>query len=111
MNVPCSQIIPAAIFIDPDFRGTGKRRLRSSGLAKAISYYRRIKLAEWANVYNADRILLPSCDVSDRDAVKTLASVVAAEWGAVDGLVNNAGINTNPRSSSPRYRPAPAYPS
>ena len=69
MNVPCSQIIPASIFVDPDFRGTGKRRLRSSGLAKAISYYRRIKLAEWANVYNADRILLHSCDVPERNEI------------------------------------------
>ena len=32
------------------------------------------------------------------DAVEALASAVEAEWGAVDVLVNNAGINTNPRA-------------
>ncbi len=45
-----------------------------------------------------DRILLHSCDVSDRDAVGDLVSAVEATWGSVDVLVNNAGINTNPRS-------------
>lgn len=47
---------------------------------------------------DAERVLLHSCDVSDRSAVATLASAIEAEWGAVDVLVNNAGINTNPRS-------------
>ena len=47
---------------------------------------------------DADRVLLHSCDVSDREAVAALASAVEAEWGAVDVLVNNAGINTNPRA-------------
>ena len=58
-------------------------------------------------VYNADHIQLHSCDVSDRSAVAALASAVEAEWGAVNVLVNNAGINTKPRSSSPRCLPAP----
>ena len=55
-------------------------------------------LADAAAGLDTDRILLHSCDVSDRSAVEALASAVEAEWGAVDVLVNNAGINTNPRA-------------
>jgi len=33
-----------------------------------------------------------SCDVSDPNSVRALAEEASARWGAVDGLVNNAGI-------------------
>jgi NAD(P)-dependent dehydrogenase (short-subunit alcohol dehydrogenase family) len=32
------------------------------------------------------------CDVSDRNSVAALAAEIKNRWGAVDGLVNNAGI-------------------
>jgi len=32
------------------------------------------------------------CDVSDQNSVRAFAEEVARRWGAVDGLVNNAGI-------------------
>jgi len=32
------------------------------------------------------------CDVSEEDGVETLAAAVESRWGALDGLVNNAGI-------------------
>jgi len=32
------------------------------------------------------------CDVSDPESVRALAEEASARWGAVDGLVNNAGI-------------------
>ncbi len=35
-----------------------------------------------------------ACDVSDAAQVDSLAEAVKARWGAVDGLVNNAGIAT-----------------
>jgi meso-butanediol dehydrogenase/(S,S)-butanediol dehydrogenase/diacetyl reductase len=37
------------------------------------------------------------CDVSDQDSVRAFAEEAARRWGAVDGLVNNAGIATMAR--------------
>ena len=39
-----------------------------------------------------DRAWWYACDVSDAGQVEGLAGAVKARWGAVDGLVNNAGI-------------------
>ena len=74
------------------------RGFAEAGARVAFVGRRPEPLAAAAAGLNAERVLLHSCDVSDRGAVETLASAIEAEWGAVDVLVNNAGINTNPRS-------------
>lgn len=74
------------------------RGFAEAGARVAFVGRRPEPLAAAAAGLNAERVLLHSCDVSDRGEVETLASAVEAEWGAVDVLVNNAGINTNPRS-------------
>lgn len=74
------------------------RGFAEAGARVAFVGRRPEPLAAAAAGLDAERVLLHSCDVSDRGAVKTLASAIEAEWGAVDVLVNNAGINTNPRS-------------
>ena len=83
--------------------GTGIGAAIARGFAKAgarVAFVGRRSepLAAAAAGLAAERVLLHSCDVSDRGAVAALAAAVKAEWGAVDVLVNNAGINTNPRS-------------
>ena len=74
------------------------RGFADAGARVAFVGRRPEPLAAVAAGLDDDRVLLHSCDVSDRDAVAALASAVEAEWGAVDVLVNNAGINTNPRA-------------
>lgn len=74
------------------------RGFAEAGARVAFVGRRPEPLAAAAAGLNAERVLLHSGDVSDRGAVETLASAIEAEWGAVDVLVNNAGINTNPRS-------------
>ena len=74
------------------------RGFADAGARVAFVGRRPEPLAAAAAGLDEDRVLLHSCDVSDREAVAALASAVEAEWGAVDVLVNNAGINTNPRA-------------
>ena len=74
------------------------RGFAAAGARVAFVGRRSEPLAAAAAGLAAERVLLHSCDVSDRGAVEALAAAVEAEWGAVDVLVNNAGINTNPRS-------------
>lgn len=67
--------------------------------ARVVFVGRRIeKLVVAAAGLDAERVMLLSCDVADREAVDALAAEVAAEWGTVDILVNNAGTNSNPRA-------------
>ena len=67
--------------------------------ARVVFVGRRIeKLVVAAAGLDAERVMLRSCDVADREAVDALAAEVAAEWGTVDILVNNAGTNSNPRA-------------
>lgn len=48
------------------------------------------RTAELANV--GDRLSTHVVDITDRDAVRALPEAVVARHGAVDGLINNAGI-------------------
>ena len=74
------------------------RGFAAAGARVAFVGRRPAPLAAAAAGLNTERILLHSCDVSSRDAVSDLVATVEATWGAVDVLINNAGINTNPRS-------------
>lgn len=74
------------------------RGFAAAGARVAFVGRRSEPLAAAAAGLEAERVLLHSCDVSDRGAVAALAAAVEAEWGAVEVLVNNAGINTNPRA-------------
>ena len=55
-------------------------------------------MEEIAGGLDADRVCLTGCDVSDRDQVREAVDRALGHWGEVGLLVNNAGINTNPRS-------------
>ena len=57
------------------------------------------KLEEAAADFPQDRVMICSCDVSDRMAVNEMMNQVIDRFGTVDILVNNAGINTSPRST------------
>lgn len=48
--------------------------------------------AELTGLYPGQRCLALECDVADGQAMETTIKQVIAEFGAVDGLVNNAGI-------------------
>lgn len=41
---------------------------------------------------NGGQLLALACDVTDRDQVESLADKIATRWGAVQVLINNAGI-------------------
>lgn len=45
-----------------------------------------------------ERVLCLSCDVADRPSVNAVVQQVVDQFSPVNVLVNNAGINTNPRS-------------
>lgn len=69
-----------------------------SGAKVAFIGRRLEKLHEAAADLPANRVMLCSCDVADRDAVNTTVQQIVAQFGTVHILVNNAGINTHPRS-------------
>ncbi|NKB67149.1 MAG: SDR family NAD(P)-dependent oxidoreductase [Candidatus Latescibacteria bacterium] len=69
-----------------------------AGAAVVLVGRRPEKLAETARDLPAERTLLETCDVADRTAVNALATRVEQHFGAAAILVNNAGVNTNPRS-------------
>ena len=95
------QLVDKVVVVTGAGTGTGAaiaRGFAEAGARVAFVGRRSEPLAAAATGLDAERVLLHPCDVSDRGAVEALASAVAAEWGAVDVLVNNAGINTNPRS-------------
>lgn len=67
--------------------------------AKVALIGRRIeKLKESSEAMPHGSSLVCPCDVSDREAVNETMSRIALELGSVDVLVNNAGVNTNPRN-------------
>ena len=42
-----------------------------------------------------NQVLYPKLDIADRSSVESLASSVKEEHGAVDVLINNAGVNVD----------------
>ncbi len=81
--------------------GIGKgiaRGFVNEGALVAFVGRRREKLDEAVAGMPEDNAMACSCDVSDRSAVNEVVRGVEDRFGAVHVLVNNAGINTNPRS-------------
>ncbi|MBJ3785997.1 SDR family NAD(P)-dependent oxidoreductase [Devosia sediminis] len=67
--------------------------LLAKGARVAAVDLRQEGLNETAALARAgDRLSLHIADISDRDAVLALPAAIAARHGAVDGLINNAGI-------------------
>jgi len=71
------------------------RRLLAEGFRVAVVDVNERALAEAREELAADaeRLHFASASVSDRAAMATLAAEVAARWGGLDALVNNAGVN------------------
>ena len=83
--------------------GTGIGRAISHALvesgARVHMWGRRLEvLRDAARGLDSDRVCIAGCDVSDRAQVREASSRALGHWDGVDLLVNNAGINTNPRS-------------
>jgi NAD(P)-dependent dehydrogenase (short-subunit alcohol dehydrogenase family) len=83
--------------------GTGIGRAIAEGFvregARVVLVGRRLeKLAAVGAGLPAGQILVQSCDVGEREAVREMVEKVETSLGAVHILVNNAGTNTNPRS-------------
>lgn len=67
--------------------------LLDKGARVAAVDLREEGLAETAALAQAgEKLSLHQADISDRDAVLALPDAIAAHHGAVDGLINNAGI-------------------
>lgn len=65
-------------------------RLARGGARVALAGRRGAPLEETAEACGGG--LAVPCDVADEAAVGALAEVIGREWGALDGLVNNAGL-------------------
>lgn len=72
--------------------------LHGAGAAVTLVGRRAEPLARVAGRLGAERVLACSCDVADRNAVQAAVRDAAQAHGPASILVNNAGINTNPRS-------------
>ena len=78
--------------------------LHGAGAAVTLIGRRPEPLAEVAGRLG-DRVHACACDVSDYDAVQAAVEEAARAHGPATILVNNAGINTNPRSVADVSRP------
>ena len=72
--------------------------LHGAGAAVTLIGRRAEPLARVAGRLGAERVLTRPCDVADWSAVQAAVRDAAQAHGAASILVNNAGINTNPRS-------------
>ncbi len=61
------------------------------GAKVAVWDIREDRLAE-CRARHGDRVLTQSVNVSDKSAVDAAAAEIAAKWGGIDHLLNNAGI-------------------
>lgn len=69
------------------------QRFLAEGAAVVLNGRRRNKLEETAHGFPADRILIDSGDISDRDYVYGLVERTAARFHRIDVLVNNAAVS------------------
>lgn len=69
-----------------------------AGMRVALWGRRLDMLEEAAHDLDPQRVSVTVCDVGDRAQVQTAVDAVQSQWDTIDVLVNNAGINTNPRS-------------
>jgi NADP-dependent 3-hydroxy acid dehydrogenase YdfG len=72
--------------------------LHGAGAAVTLIGRRPEPLAEITSRLGGDRVHACPCDVSDYDAVQAAVEEAARVHGPATILVNNAGINTNPRT-------------
>jgi NAD(P)-dependent dehydrogenase (short-subunit alcohol dehydrogenase family) len=72
--------------------GLETARQLSAGGAEVCVIGRRQDALERAMEQIGGRVWAVPCDVSEADQVERLAGDARSRWGAVDGLVNNAGI-------------------
>lgn len=74
--------------------------LHQAGAAVTLIGRRTESLSQVAAQLGTDRVYSVPCDVSDHDAVERAFRESANAHGPTTILVNNAGINTNPRTVS-----------
>ena len=72
--------------------------LHGAGAAVTLVGRRAEPLAQVAGQLGAERVRVRPCDVADWDAVQAAVRDAEQAHGPATILVNNAGINTNPRS-------------
>lgn len=72
--------------------GAIAKALHAAGAVVTISGTREEKLNEMAASLGNERVHIAVCNLSDLEAVKTLAKTAEEKMGSVDILVNNAGI-------------------
>ena len=70
------------------------RLFLDNGWRVALVGRREDALRETAEAHERDCLILP-CDVTDEDAVTEAFVKVATEWGRLDALFNNAGMNVD----------------
>jgi 3-oxoacyl-[acyl-carrier protein] reductase len=76
-------------------RGIGRvtaMRLLADGWSVAVTYAQSREAAEELVAADPDRVLACEADVRDRAAARRIVEDVLARFGALDALVNNAGI-------------------
>ncbi len=89
-----------AVLVTGGSRGIGAQIVRMAieeGAQVAFTYWNSGEAAarlsrELTAQYPGQHCLALRCDVSDTDAMQSMADKVAAELGRIDALVNNAGI-------------------
>ena len=96
-----SQFTDKVIVVTGAGTGIGQavvEKFSKAGARVALVGRRLEKLHETAEKLPASRTLCFSCDVSDRNTVNSTIQQITKHFGTINILVNNAGINTNPRS-------------
>lgn len=98
-----SQFIDKRIVVTGAGTGIGRAVAESfveAGAHVALLGRRLDKLHETTNKLPTSQALCFSCDVSDRNTVNSTIQNIAEHFGPINMLINNAGINTNPRSTA-----------
>ena len=53
-------------------------------------------------IKDSDRLLCAEVNITDKDSINRVLDSIEAKWGVPDGLVNNAGVDTQP-SAPPEF--------